>query len=182
MTGIFYKSEVRINLKSKNFKNIMKTVEKLAAGWLIVLGFMLMTLSGEAMVSRHRLHQNIPPGVYNENDYINPYADAQLTTTAVNGLIFGLPSLALGGWLALGMRRQGKKEESAIAKQIDLHLQSMFYRMIAENQGRITVLGFAMQSQLPAATAREFLDDQAKQFNANFKVSEDGAVSYHFDI
>jgi hypothetical protein len=58
----------------------------------------------------------------------------------------------------------------------------MFYRMIAENQGRITVLGFAMQSQLPASTAREFLDDQAKQFNANFKVSEDGAVSYHFDI
>ncbi len=156
----------------------MKTVEKLAAGWLIVLGFMLTTLSGSAMINKHLMYKDI----LSENDYINDYAVAELNTTAINGIIFGLPSLALGGWLALGMRRQGKKEETAIAQQINLHLQSMFYRMIAENEGRITVLGFAMQSQLPPATAREFLDDQAKQFNANFKVSEDGAVSYHFDI
>ncbi len=160
----------------------MKTAEKLAAGWLITLGFMLTTISAQAMINKHLMFKQIPPGTYDEYDYPNHYAVAELDTTAVNGIIFGLPSLALGGWLALGMRRRGKKEENAIAQQIDLHLQSMFYRMIAENQGRITVLGFAMQSQLPAATAREFLDDQAKQFNANFKVSEDGAVSYHFDI
>ena len=156
----------------------MKTAEKLAAGWLITLGFMLTTLSANAMINKHIMYKDIQE----KNDHINHYAVADLDTTAVNGLIFGLPSLALGGWLALGMRRRGKKEENAIAKQMDLHLQSMFYRMIAENQGRITVLGFAMQSQLPASTAREFLDDQAKQFNANFKVNEDGAVSYQFDI
>ena len=156
----------------------MKTAEKLAAGWLITLGFMLTTLSAHAMTNKYLMYNDIR----RDNDFINDYAVAELDTTAINGLIFGLPSLALGGWLALGMRRQGKKENLAIVKQMDLHLQSMFYRMIAENQGRITVLGFAMQSQLPAATAREFLDDQAKQFNANFKVSEDGAVSYHFDI
>ncbi|BAY82459.1 hypothetical protein NIES267_19390 [Calothrix parasitica NIES-267] len=156
----------------------MKTAEKLAAGWLITLGFMLTTLSANAMVNKHIMYKDIQE----KNDHINHYAVAELDTTAVNGLIFGLPSLALGGWLALGMRRRGRKEENAIAKQMDLHLQSMFYRMIAENQGRITVLGFAMQSQLPASTAREFLDDQAKQFNANFKVNEDGAVSYHFDL
>ncbi len=160
----------------------MKTSEKLAAGWLIVLGFMLTTISAQAMINKHLMFKQIPPGAYDQNDYINHHAVAELDTTAVNGIIFGLPSLVLGGWLALGMRRQGKKEHSAIAKQMDLHLQSMFYRMIAENEGRITVLGFAMQSQLPAAEAREFLDEQAKQFNANFKVSEDGAVSYHFDI
>jgi len=160
----------------------MKTSEKLAAGWLIVLGFMLTTISAQAMINKHLMFKQIPPGAYDQNDYINHHAVAELDTTAVNGIIFGLPSLVLGGWLALGMRRQGKKENSAIAKQMDLHLQSMFYRMIAENEGRITVLGFAMQSQLPAAEAREFLDEQAKQFNANFKVSEDGAVSYHFDI
>ncbi|MEO1431275.1 MAG: hypothetical protein AAFV71_19880 [Cyanobacteria bacterium J06633_8] len=156
----------------------MKTVEKLAAGWLITLGFMLTTLSANAMTNKYLLYKDIR----SENDFINNYAVAELDTTAVNGLIFGLPSLALGGWLALGMRRQGKKEKNAITEQMDLHLQSMFYRMVAENKGRVTVLGFAMQSQLPAATAREFLDNQAKQFNANFKVSEDGAVSYHFDI
>jgi hypothetical protein len=160
----------------------MKTTEKLAAGWLITLGFMLTTISAQAMINKHLMYKQIPPGTYEPNDYINHHAVAELDTTAVNGIIFGLPSLALGGWLALGMFRQGKREKNAIAQQIDLQLQSMFYRMIAENEGRITVLGFAMQSQLPPATAREFLDDQAKQFNANFKVSEDGAVSYHFDI
>jgi hypothetical protein len=160
----------------------MKTTEKLAAGWLITLGFMLTTISAQAMINKHLMYKQIPPGTYEPNDYINHHAVAELDTTAVNGIIFGLPSLALGGWLALGMFRQGKREKNAIAQQIDLQLQSMFYRMIAENEGRITVLGFAMQSQLPPATAREFLDDQAKQFNANFKVSDDGAVSYHFDI
>ena len=160
----------------------MKTAEKLAAGWLITLGFMLTTISAQSMINKHLMYKQIPGGLYNAKDYINPYAVAELDAAAVNGIIYGLPSLALGGWLALGIRRQSKKEKSAIAKQIDSHLQSMFYRMIAENQGRITVLGFAMQAQLPAATAREFLDDQAKQFNANFKVNEDGAVSYQFDI
>ncbi|MGD1911041.1 MAG: hypothetical protein ACFB2X_09355 [Rivularia sp. (in: cyanobacteria)] len=160
----------------------MKTAEKLAAGWLIILGFMLTTISAQAMRDKHLMYKQIPPGTYREYDFINHQAVALLNTTALNGITYGLPSLALGGWLAMGMRRRKKKEDSAHAKQMDLHLQSMFYRMIAENEGRITVLGFAMQSPLPAATAREFLDDQAKQFNANFKVSEDGAVSYHFDI
>jgi hypothetical protein len=54
--------------------------------------------------------------------------------------------------------------------------------MLQENHGRITVLGFAMQSQLPAANARLYLDEKAKEFNANFKVNEEGAVSYHFDV
>jgi len=160
----------------------MKTAEKLAAGWLITLGFILTTISAQAIMNKHLMFKNIPPGTYDKYDYTNYHAVDQLDAEARNGIIYGFPSLALGGWLALGMFRRGKKEENAIAKQIDLHLQSMFYRMISENQGRITVLGFAMQSQLPASTAREFLDDQAKQFNANFKVNEDGAVSYHFDI
>ncbi|MDY6899588.1 MAG: hypothetical protein SWZ49_16145, partial [Cyanobacteriota bacterium] len=97
----------------------MKTAEKLAAGWLITLGFMLTTLSANAMMNKHLMYKDIQK----DNDSINHYAVAELDTTAVNGLIFGLPSLALGGWLALGMRRRGKKEENAIAKQMDLHLQ-----------------------------------------------------------
>ena len=156
----------------------MKTAEKLAAGWLIVLGFMLTTLSAHAMMNKYLMYKDLQK----ENDMINHYAVAELDTTAVNGLIFGLPSLALGGWLALGMHRKSRKEKNAIAKEMDLQLRSMFYRMLAENQGRITLLGFAMQAQLPASTAKEFLDNQAKEFNANFKVSEEGLVSYQFDI
>jgi hypothetical protein len=54
--------------------------------------------------------------------------------------------------------------------------------MLQDNHGRVTVLGFAMQSQLPAAHARQYLDEKAQEFNANFKVNEEGAVSYHFDV
>jgi hypothetical protein len=54
--------------------------------------------------------------------------------------------------------------------------------MLQQNQGRVTVLGFAMHSQLPAVVARQYLDEKAKEFNANFQVNEEGAVSYHFDI
>ncbi|MCJ8279250.1 MAG: hypothetical protein AAFY76_13040 [Cyanobacteria bacterium J06649_11] len=160
----------------------MKTAEKLAAGWLITLGFILTTISAQAIINKHLMFKNTLSGTDEKYDFHNYHAVDQLDEEARNGIIYGFPCLALGGWLALGMLREGKKEKNAIAKQMDLHLQSMFYRMISENQGRITVLGFAMQSQLPATTAREFLDNQAKQFNANFKVSEDGAVSYHFDI
>ncbi len=129
----------------------MKTAEKLAAGWLITLGFMLTTISAQAMINKHLMFKQIPPGTYDEYDYPNHYAVAELDTTAVNGIIFGLPSLALGGWLALGMRRRGKKEENAIAQQIDLHLQSMFYRMIAENQG--THHSFRFRHAIPATSS-----------------------------
>ena len=54
--------------------------------------------------------------------------------------------------------------------------------MLLENQGRVTLLSFAMQSQLPAAEAKQYLDKKAKEFNANFQVTEEGAVSYHFDV
>jgi hypothetical protein len=54
--------------------------------------------------------------------------------------------------------------------------------MIQENNGRITLLGFAMQSQLPASVAKQYLDDQAKLFNANFQISEEGGISYHFEV
>jgi predicted nucleotidyltransferase len=30
--------------------------------------------------------------------------------------------------------------------------------------------------------AKQYLDKKAKEFNANFQVTEEGAVSYHFDV
>jgi hypothetical protein len=39
-----------------------------------------------------------------------------------------------------------------------------------------------MQSHLPAPVARQYLDEQAKVFNANYKISEEGGISYHFDL
>jgi hypothetical protein len=159
----------------------MKTAEKLAAGWLLTLGFMFLTLSATSVFEKFATRKaiTIPTDNY---DYIAPYATYEDDNTAVGGLIFGVPTLTLGTWLALGLYRQSRQEKKVLNQQVSDRLQSIFYEMLQDNHGRVTVLGFAMQSQLPAAHARQYLDEKAQEFNANFKVNEEGAVSYHFDV
>ncbi|MEH2263474.1 hypothetical protein [Nostoc sp.] len=159
----------------------MKTAEKLAAGWLLTLGFMFLTLSATAILEKFATRNAIliPTDKY---DFTAPNATYEDDNAAVGGLIFGVPTLTLGTWLALGLYRQSRQEKKALNQQVSDRLQSIFYEMLEENHGRVTVLGFAMQSQLPATHARQYLDEKAKEFNANFKVNEEGAVSYHFDV
>jgi len=161
----------------------MKTAGKLASGWLLTLGFMFMTLSVSALFNKIALEnasRRLPVGFEPELDYPNAtYPD---DNTVVGGLVFGVPTLVLGGWLAFGLYRDSQQEKKMINQEVSDRLQSLFYRMLTENNGRVTVLSFAMQSQLPAAVAREYLDEKAQEFHANFKVSEDGAISYHFDV
>ncbi|OUL37455.1 hypothetical protein BV372_02515 [Nostoc sp. T09] len=163
----------------------MKTAEKLAAGWLLTLGFMFLTLSVSAGIEKHNILKPIPTPTEEEDyapEFVNKDALYLLDATARQGLIFGVPTLILGGWLSLGLYRQSRQEKKAINQQMNDRLQSIFYQMLQENKGRMTLVGFAIKSELPAITARQYLDEKAKEFNANFKVSEDGAISYHFEI
>ncbi|MEC4817916.1 MAG: hypothetical protein SAK29_32290 [Scytonema sp. PMC 1069.18] len=160
----------------------MKTAEKLAAGWLLTLGFMFLTLSASAVMEKNTLRKPAPPGIDMVVDYPNEEAVVVLNNTALHGLVFGVPTTVLGIWLALGLYRQSRQERRTLKQQLNDELQSTFYRLLQENNGRVTLLSFAMQSQLPPATARQYLDEQAKLFNANFKVSEEGGISYHFDV
>ncbi|MEH2321393.1 hypothetical protein [Nostoc sp.] len=159
----------------------MKTAEKLAAGWLLTLGFMFLTLSATATWEKFAARQVYIP-VQDADTFTAPNATYENDNSAVGGLIFGVPTLTLGTWLALGLYRQSRQEKKALNQQVSDRLQSVFYEMLQENQGRVTVLGFAIQSQIPAANARQYLDQKAKEFNANFKVNEEGAISYHFDV
>ncbi|BAZ39588.1 hypothetical protein NIES4101_55420 [Calothrix sp. NIES-4101] len=162
----------------------MKTAEKLASGWLLILGFMFLTISASSVMERN--NANKPGNARIDEDgelvFASPTYLADLSNKAVQGLVFGLPCSILGGWMTLSLYRQGKHEKKALQQQTDERLQSLFYRMVQENHGRITLLSFAMQSQLPPHNAKDYLDDKAKEFNANFKISEEGAVSYHFEV
>lgn len=163
----------------------MKTAEKLAAGWLLTLGFMFLTLSVSAGIEKHNMSKRIPITVDQEGrvqEFVNKDLFDFLNNTARQSLIFGVPTLILGGWLTLGLYNQTRQEKKALNQQMNDRLQSVFYQMLQENKGRMTLIGFAIKSELPAIAARQFLDEKAKEFNANFKVSEDGAVSYHFEI
>lgn len=160
----------------------MKTAGKLASGWLLTLGFMFMTLSASALfnkIAMQNASRALPVDFEEEFVASATYPD---DNTVVGGLVFGVPTLILGGWLAFGLYRESQQEKKMINQQVSDRLQSIFYQMLTENNGRVTVLSFAMQSQLPAAIAREYLDEKAQEFHANFKVSDDGAISYHFDV
>ena len=162
----------------------MKTAEKLAAGWLLTLGFTFLTLSASAVAQINTMLKDIPTGDNQQVvvDDVNTSALNDLQNTATNGVIFGVPTLILGTWLGVGLYLQERNSKKALQQQLSDRLQAIFYDTIKQNEGRVTVLGFAMQSQLPPTVAREYLDDKAKELNANFQVSEEGSVSYHFDV
>ncbi|MBE8987188.1 hypothetical protein [Nostoc sp. LEGE 12450] len=161
----------------------MKTAEKLAAAWLLTMGFMFVTLSAAEVFNKTTMEESITlPLAWDGSIEFSTTNTPVIDNTAVERLIFGIPTLTLGTWLALGLYRQSRQEKKALNQQVSDRLQSIFYGMLQENHGRVTVLGFAMKSQLPAAHARQYLDEKAKEFNANFKVNEEGAVSYHFDV
>ena len=163
----------------------MKTAEKLASGWLLTLGFMFLSISASAVLEKNAI-QNSPKSVPDDMEYVKdfpaPTSYEATNSPAMGGFVFGIPSAILGGWLALSQYRQNKHDKKMLQQEMSDRLQSVFYRMIQENHGRVTLLGFAMQSQLPPGTAKEYLDSRAKEFNANFKISEEGSVSYLFDI
>jgi hypothetical protein len=163
----------------------MKTAEKLASGWLLTLGFMFLSISASAVLEKNSI-QNSPKPLPDEIEYPKEYSVSPnyeaTNNAAIGGFVFGVPSAILGGWMALSLYRQNKHEKKVLKQEMSDRLQSVFYRMIQENHGRVTLLGFAMQSQLPPGTAKEYLDSRAKEFNANFKISEEGSVSYLFDI
>jgi hypothetical protein len=62
------------------------------------------------------------------------------------------------------------------------HLDPVFYKLIKENQGRVTALDLAMNAKLPGEKVQEYLDERAKEFAADFEVTEQGGILYYFQI
>ena len=90
-------------------------------------------------------------------------------------LFFGLPSVALGGWFAWDVVQKGREEKRD-------RLQDTFYQLVEANSGKITVLRFAKETDLSGAEAKHYLEEKAKEFNANYEVSEQGDISYRFTL
>jgi hypothetical protein len=97
------------------------------------------------------------------------------TAQAVSCLLVGIP---LTGWGALIFRGVGQQAK----KQASDRLQSIFYRLIQQTNGQITVMHFAIEAQLPGKEAKQYLDQKAKEFQAAFEVTENGDVTYRFHL
>ena len=79
----------------------------------------------------------------------------------------------IGAWRF--WKRYQKKQQEQLA-----HLNGVFYRLIKENNGWITPLDLAMNSQVGAEDVREYLDRKAMEFSAQFEVTEQGGILYYF--
>lgn len=134
----------------------MRLFKKLAVGFLLTLGFVFLL----AVVVE----------VIDEADEEDAPIEAIL-----GGLVIGVPAIASGGWIARGLYRDRKKAESD-------RIQSTFYRLLEANNGKLTVLRFAMETQLPPATAKQYLDENAKCFNAEFEPLDNGDIAYQFHL
>lgn len=95
--------------------------------------------------------------------------------TVLAGLLIGLPA----GAGALWMLRDLERDHTLVHSQ---KLQSLFYRALKANNGRISAAQFAMLSQSSLEEAKTFLDSWAGAMNAQFDVDETGLVVYCFPL
>lgn len=134
----------------------MRLVTKIAAGVLLGIGLPISVMA---------IWQIASPNVSAED---KSGSEAAL-------VLFGLPPAVLGSWLIWNGRRLSRQELSD-------RLQATFFRLLQEHNGHLTALQFAMETGLNGEAARAFLDERAKEFNAGFNVTEEGKLSYYFDL
>jgi hypothetical protein len=142
----------------------MKPIKTVAAGLLLALGFFCLMVAGSGLV---------------ETD---PEEQVNARNAAIGGIGMGIPAIGISGWLAWGLYREGKNKKLALDKEESDRVQGIFFQMIRERNGQITALHFAMETQLSAHQAKQYLEEQAKEFNADFDVSERGDVIYRFKV
>ena len=59
-------------------------------------------------------------------------------------------------------------------------LNFIFYQILQENQGQIATLDLAIAANIPGAEAQEFLQKKAKEFGAEFEVTDAGGILFIF--
>ena len=87
-----------------------------------------------------------------------------------------LPWLMVGG-LAAAAGWLWRRRQREIRRQ-----HQVFYSLIQAHQGRISLLNFAIAADLGAPEAKQFLDQRAEDFLANFEVTEQGDMLYVFNL
>lgn len=105
------------------------------------------------------------------------------------GFLIGLACTAgllqLGQWLMkhpslfAGKRQKSFKSKAPTEAE---RLQQVFYEVVQANRGSVTVMQFAIASGLSGDAAKTYLDEQAKDFEATFHVSDTGTIYYQFPL
>ncbi|MGD1942834.1 MAG: hypothetical protein ACFB0G_16120 [Leptolyngbyaceae cyanobacterium] len=89
------------------------------------------------------------------------------------GLLIGLPTTALGGWLIWHDRQQRQRQQAQ-------QLRAVFFDLVKAGRGQITPLRLAMAAQIAGDVAKAYLNDRSVEYDATFQVDDDGTIIYCF--
>ena len=125
----------------------------------------------------------IPFSVVMILEIINPKTASQDKKDAVAALtILTIPSTMIGGWLSWSLVQQNRKEQTLLVESEQKRLQLVFLELIEKNAGTITVLQLARNTDISTQSAKQYLDEKAKELNASFEVNEEGNILYRFSL
>ncbi len=112
-------------------------------------------------------------------ELMNPHSttDSQLSII-LGGLILGLPSLGLGGWVAWDWYQERRKKNQARSRRI----RAIFLHLIQVEGGQITVQKLAQYTHLSTLEAQVFLDQKVQELNGSLEKKLNGEIIYHFQI
>lgn len=125
-----------------------------------------------------------------------PFDETSDTASKIFGCLFCLALTGgffkLANWLVKSRSNEEEKSDRATSKPDrkgktksknqteDDRLQPIFFRLVKENNGRVTQMQLAIAAEISGTEAKKYLDEQAKAFGANFNVSEEGFITYQF--
>ncbi|MEB3336709.1 MAG: hypothetical protein VKJ46_04550 [Leptolyngbyaceae bacterium] len=132
----------------------MRLIKKLSAGLLLSFGFLFLMVAASGVLDKEAEDRS---------------------SLILGGLALGIPPSVAGLWLLRGISQEAQKSTRD-------RLQATFFQLLKEGQGNLTVLRFAMETQLPGEAAKQFLDQKAKEFGATFDVDESGGIFYQFPL
>jgi hypothetical protein len=135
----------------------VKTLKKITAGIFLIIGISILLLG--------------------TIDLANPKATKKDKEGALAAIVlFSLPSTTIGTWLIWNLHQQHQQQ----IKKSNLEKEQLFLHLLQEHQGEITITQFALTAQISIEAAQLYLDQKAKQLNANFEANDDQGIVYKF--
>lgn len=102
-------------------------------------------------------------------------------------LLHWIPALAImipilgGGAVGYWIWKQWKQEQCQQQRR-QAKIDATFYQLLRQQQGRISVLDFAMHTQLNGVSAQAYLNLQAQALSAYYETTPHGDVVYVFNL
>ena len=114
-------------------------------------------------------------------ELLNPDAlpeDKEGATAAI--AILGLPPTAIGSWLLFSLRQQNQHQSKRLDQAKDR--ERLFLLLLQQYEGELTIPTFALAAEISIEEAKQYLDEKARQLDANFEPNDEGGIIYKFPV